>query len=98
MVMAGRELLWQETQPRLLNTISPLVSSLGRIFATAVFASGDPAAGLGQSSFSSFAPAFTRLWTSAGDSIREARTYAVSPRSFLKFGSAPFASSQSTIF
>src|SRR5207237_4774329 len=41
-VIAGRELLWHETQERFLNTGSPLVSIKGRIFFTAAFRHGGP--------------------------------------------------------
>src|SRR5215472_3226074 len=71
-VIAGSELLWQETQPRLLKTASPLISIKGRIFLTAVRASGDPAAGLGHSSLTSFAPALTRSCRVDGDPMRDA--------------------------
>src|SRR5215469_7530355 len=59
-IIAGSELLWQETQPRFLKTASPLISIRGRTFFTAERASGDPSAGLGHPSLTSFAPALTR--------------------------------------
>src|SRR5438105_4267251 len=52
-VIAANELLWHETQPRVLNTASPLVSINGRILLTAARASSEPA-GLGQVSVISF--------------------------------------------
>src|SRR5438105_7338501 len=96
-VMAGRELLWHETQERFLNTGSPLVSIKGRIFLTAASADGAPPAGLGQSSSIGFAPAFARSSIVEGMPIRAASRYAVSPRSFLALGSAPLERSHSTI-
>src|SRR5207245_4769121 len=54
------ELLWQETQERLLYTGSPVISISGRIFFTAASADGEPAAALGHSSLIPFALAFAR--------------------------------------
>src|SRR5690242_15256641 len=71
-VIAGSELLWHETQPRLLKTASPLISISGRIVFTAVRASGDPPAGFGHSSRTSFAPAFAKSARVEGEPMRAA--------------------------
>jgi len=71
-VIAGSELLRQETHPRLLNTASPLISSSGSTFFTAARASGVPPAGLGHSSLASLAPALTRSGKVDGEPIRAA--------------------------
>ena len=96
-VIAGSELLWQETHDRFLKTGSPLVSISGRIFFTAASADAAPSEGLGHSSFTSFAPAFARISIVDAIPIRAASWYAVSPRSFFAFGSTPFESSHCTI-
>src|SRR5438034_6366711 len=59
-VIAGRELLWQETHERFLKTGSPLVSISGRIFFTAASAVNAGPAGFGHGSVGPLAPAFVK--------------------------------------
>src|SRR5438552_1359868 len=60
-VIAGSELLWQETHDRFLKRGSPPISISGRIFLTAASADAAPPDGLGHSSLISLAPAFARI-------------------------------------
>jgi hypothetical protein len=65
-VIAGSELLWQETHARLRKTGSPLVSRRGRIFFTASIGVDTVPAGFGHSSVKVFAPPSWRSFNVEG--------------------------------